>query len=180
LTGVDASPAMLERAQRLLGPDAKLYRRTLPDLGIEGVFDAAVATFDALNYLPAEEFREALKAVAALLRPGGWLVFDLHTDAMRDFTIANPVVTGASDGRHFTISSVVDASARTCDTRIVITDSDDGDNFAEEHRQYFHEAADVLDAVMAAGCALTEITDEYSREPADASTLRATWTARRV
>jgi SAM-dependent methyltransferase len=180
MTGVDASQAMLERARRLLGPGAKLYQRNLPDLGIGGVFDAAVATFDALNYLGAEEFRQTLAATAALLRPGGWLVFDLHTDAMRDFTMANPVVKGTSNGRNFTISSLVDASARTCVTRIVITGSGDGDNFAEEHRQYFHRAADVLDAVMAAGCALTDVTDEYSRQPADASTLRATWTARRT
>jgi hypothetical protein len=93
--------------------------------------------------------------------------------------MANPVVAGTSHGRHFTISSVVDPSMQTCDTRIVITGSDDGDNFAEQHRQYFHRAADVLDAVMAADCALTDVTDEYSRQPADASTLRATWTARR-
>jgi SAM-dependent methyltransferase len=180
VTGVDASPAMLARARRLLGPGAKLYQRTLPNLRIAGVFDAALATFDALNYLTPDEFSHALKATADLLRPDGWLIFDLHTDAMRDFTMANPVVTGVSNGRHFTISSVVDACAQTCDTRVVITGSEDGDNFAEEHRQYFHRAADVLDAVMAAGCTLSDVTDEYSPEPADASTLRATWTARRA
>jgi SAM-dependent methyltransferase len=180
VTGVDASQAMLERARRLLGPRARLCHRVLPDLSVEGTFDAAIATFDALNYLTPDEFRRTLRATAELLRTGGWLIFDLHTDAMCDFTVANPVVTGAADGRHFTISSVVDASARTCDTRIEITGSGDDTSFAEQHRQYFHRAVDVLDALMDAGCALTEVTDEYSRRPADASTLRATWTARRA
>ena len=95
------------------------------------------------------------------------------------FALANPVVAGTADGRHFTLSSVVDPVARTCDTRIMVSRAVDGDAFAEQHRQYFHTAAPVLDALLGAGFALTAVTDEYSHRPADASTLRATWTARR-
>jgi SAM-dependent methyltransferase len=189
VTGVDASPAMLDRARRLLGPSAKLYQRILPDLDISSVFDAAIATFDALNYLTPKELRTGLAAACAQLRPGGWLIFDLHTDAMRDFTVTHPTVSGSQDGRHFTISSVVgctdstdsvDCATHVCDTRIVVIGSGDDDNFAENHRQYFHRPADVLEAVRNAGCTLVSVTDEYSDRPADASTLRATWTARRA
>ena len=49
-----------------------------------------------------------MAAVALRLRPGGWLVFDLHTDAMMDFTISNPVVAGESAGNSFVITSTVD------------------------------------------------------------------------
>ena len=49
-----------------------------------------------------------MAAVAGWLRPAGWLVFDLHTDGMMDFTIANPVVAGTSAGNDFVISSIVD------------------------------------------------------------------------
>jgi hypothetical protein len=98
---------------------------------------------------------------------------------MLDFTIANPVVTGTADGQHFTINSVVDRAARTCDTRILVHRAADGDTFAEQHRQYFHTDAQVLDALLDAGMALTAVTEEYSVRQADASALRATWTARR-
>jgi alpha-beta hydrolase superfamily lysophospholipase len=67
---------------------------TLPDLTIDGVFDAAVSTFDGLNYLTPEELSTTVAAVARLLRPGGWLVFDIHTDAMMRFTIANAFPPG--------------------------------------------------------------------------------------
>ena len=179
VTGVDSSATMLARARRLLGPEAVLIQGSMPGLGVGGVFDAVISTFDALNYLSPPEFGATVAAVARRLRPGGWLVFDLHTTAMLDFTMANPVVAGTADGRHFTLSSVVDPAARTCDTRILVSRAADGDAFAEQHRQYFHTTAQVLDALLDAGLALTAVTDEYSHRPADASTLRATWTARR-
>jgi SAM-dependent methyltransferase len=179
VTGVDSSAAMLARARRLVGSEAVLIQGSMPGLGVGGLFDAVISTFDALNYLSPPEFGATVAAVARRLRPGGWLVFDLHTTAMLDFTMANPVVAGTADGRHFTLSSVVDPAARTCDTRILVSRAADGDAFAEQHRQYFHTAAQVLDALLDAGFALTAVTEEYSHRPADASTLRATWTARR-
>ena len=121
-----------------------------------------------------------MAAVALRLRPAGWLVFDLHTDAMMDFTIANPVVAGESAGNGFVISSIVDPDARTCDTTIELTRPRDGDPFSEQHRQYFHADADVRASLQDAGFAVTAVGEEYTHEPVDASTLRATWTARRL
>ena len=66
-----------------------------------------MCTFDGLNYLTPDELRQTMAAVALRLRPGGWLVFDLHTDAMMDFTISNPDVAGESAGNSFTITSTV-------------------------------------------------------------------------
>jgi hypothetical protein len=152
---------------------------TLPDLEVEGAFDAAVCTFDCLNYLSRDELRSTIAAVAGCLRPAGWLVFDLHTDGMMNFTIANPVVAGQSAGNDFVISSVVNPAARTCDTRIELTRPRDGDPFSEQHRQYFHADADVRASLQDAGFAEIAVGAEYTHEPADASTLRATWTARR-
>ena len=178
VVGVDASEAMLAVARERLGPEVTLSRMTLPDLAVEGVFDAAVCTFDGLNYLTPDELRLTMEAVAACLRPSGWLVFDLHTDAMMSFTIANPTVAGQSAGNDFVISSVVDPGARTCDTRIELPRPRDGDPFTEQHRQYFHVDGDVRASLRDAGFAVTAVGEEYTNEPADASTLCATWTAR--
>ena len=180
VVGVDASDAMLARARERLGADVVLARMALPDLNVEGVFDAAVCTFDGLNYLTPDELRLTMDAVAGCLRPDGWLVFDLHTDAMMNFTIANPDVAGTSAGNDFVISSVVDPGARTCDTTIELTRPRDGDPFSDRHRQYFHTDADVRASLHDAGFAVTAVGDEYTHQPADASTLRATWTARRL
>jgi predicted TPR repeat methyltransferase len=179
VVGVDASAAMLALARERLGPDVELNRMTLPDLAVDGRFDAAVCTYDGLNYLTPDEFGLTMAAVAGCLRPGGWLVFDLHTDAMMEFTSGNPTVAGSSAGNDFVISSVVDAGARTCDTSIVVRRPSDGDAFLEEHRQHFHAAADVRACLENAGFAVLAVEEEYTHEPVAASTLCATWTARR-
>ena len=180
VVGVDASDAMLALARERLGPDVALNRMTLPTLTVDGVFDAAVCTFDGFNYLTPDELRLTMAAVALRLRLGGWLVFDLHTDVMMDFTISNPVVAGESAGNGFVITSTIDRDARTCATTIELTRPRDGDPFSEQHRQYFHTDAEVRAAVQAAGFAVTAVSQEYTHEPAGASTLRATWTARRL
>ncbi len=180
VVGVDASDAMLALARERLGPEVTLSRTTLPDLAVDGVFDAAVCTFDGLNYLTPGDLRLTLEAVSLRLRPAGWLVFDLHTDAMMEFTVANPVVAGESAGHGFVIASAVDSDARTCDTTIELTRPRDGDAFSEQHRQYFHADAEVRTSLQDAGFAVIAVGEEYTHEAVDASTLRATWTARRL
>jgi predicted TPR repeat methyltransferase len=180
IVGVDASDEMLAVARARLGEHGALIRETLPSLTVGGVFDAAVCTFDGLNYLTPDELRLTAAAVARSLRPAGWFVFDLHTDGMMDFTLANPVVAGESAGNDFVISSVVDRKARTCHTKIEVMRPRDGDPFSERHVQYFHADEDVRAVLLAAGFAVIAVNDEYTHVTADASTLRATWTARRL
>ena len=180
VVGVDSSDAMLAVARERLGSEVALSRMTLPDLAVDEVFDAAVCTFDGLNYLTPKELRLTMAAVALRLRTGGWFVFDLHTDSMMSFTISNPNVAGESAENHFLISSTVDPRARTCDTTIEITRPRDGSPFSERHRQYFHADEDVRASLLDASFALSAVSREYTHEPVDASTLRATWTARRL
>ena len=178
VVGVDASAPMLARARDLLGPDVELLEQTLPQLTVEGVFDAAISTFDGLNYLEPTDLTETLVAVAQRLRPGGWIVFDLHTDAMMEFTAANPNVHGSDHGHEFSIASTIDVQARTCDTRVEVTRTVDGDTFVEEHRQYFFTDSHVRVGLIEAGFEQIVVTDEYSDTPADDATFRATWIAR--
>ena len=180
VVGQDGSEAMLARARRLLPPEVQLVRSTLPVLGIEGVYDAAVCTFDGLNYLTPADLRSTLAALSPRIRPAGWLVFDVHTDAMMAFTASRPVVHGEQGEHRFVISSVVDTGARTCDTRIEVASVDGAGAFSEHHRQYFHRAADIRSSLVDAGFEVTAVRDGYSDRPADASALSATWIARRA
>ena len=63
---------MLAQARERLGRKVALSRVTLPDLAVEGVFDAAVCTFDGLNYLAPAQLRQTMALVAPRLRPAGW------------------------------------------------------------------------------------------------------------
>ncbi len=177
VVGIDASTAMLARAGRLLGPQVTLLEQRLPRLDIDGTFDAAISTFDGLNYLTADDFTTSIAAIAARLRPGGWLVFDLHTEAMLAYVSSHTFINGETDGNAFVITSDVDLEARTCNSRIVVTR--DGESFAEDHLQYFHDDRLVHRALADAGLATVGVVDEYTDVSASSSTLRATWIARR-
>jgi predicted TPR repeat methyltransferase len=177
VTGVDASEAMLDRARRLLGPDTRLIRATLPDLPLEDAFDAAVCTMDGFNYLAPEALRRTVAGLAQRLRPSGWLVFDAHTDAMLAFAETRPVVSGETDGHRFVISSAV-ASDVHIDTCIELIPANGDAPFSERHRQYVHSEGLIRLALADVGFEVTAVRDEYSDRPADASTLSATWIAR--
>jgi SAM-dependent methyltransferase len=179
VTGVDASPAMLARARRRLGSGAALVRGTLPDLPVGGTFDAAVSALDGVNHLDPAAFRATLVALAARIRPGGWLVFDAHTDAAMAMMAANPFLRGEQDGHRYTLTAAVDRGARTCDTRIDV-EGEGGAGFTEQHRQWFFPDEDVRGALAAAGFPRVTVTAEYAHRPVDASSLRATWIARRA
>jgi SAM-dependent methyltransferase len=178
VVGIDASEAMLACGRVLLGPAVPLVRATLPDLPVDGDFDAAACTFDGLNYLAPTELRSTISALADHLRAGGWFVFDVHTDAMMAFTVRNPTVSGECDGHRYVITSTVDTSARTCDTRIELTPPGEAAPFSEHHRQYFHSPAQIRSSLRAAGFEVTSVTAEYSDRPLDAAALRATWVTR--
>jgi len=177
VTGVDASEAMLARARHLLGPHAALIRATLPDLPLEMTFDAATCTLDGFTYLAPAALAPTVEAIARVLRPGGWLVFDVHTDAMMALTSSRPVVSGEQEGHRFAILAEVDAEARLCDTRIDVTLDGAPTPFTEHHRQYFHRDADIRSALTDGGFEVVAIRDGYSDRPADESTLSATWIA---
>ncbi len=179
VTGVDASPAMLARARALLGPEVSLVHATLPDAGVAGPFDAAVSTFDGLNYLTPDAFRRSLTAIAARLRPGGWFAFDLHTDAMMALAAGGGVLQGEARGHRWRVTNTVDLRARTCASRVEVTRTADGARFGETHHQHFFGEAEIRAALVGAGFGAVAVTDEYSHRPVDATTLRATWIARR-
>jgi SAM-dependent methyltransferase len=178
VAGVDASEAMLECARRLLGPRATLIHATLPELPLEMTFDAATCTLDGFTYLAPTALGPTVEAIARVLRPGGWLVFDAHTDAMMDLTSARPVVSGEQEGHRFVILAEVDLDARLCDTRIDVTPDGAVVPFSEHHRQYFHRETDVRAALVNGGFEVVGVRDGYSDRPADEATLSATWIAR--
>jgi SAM-dependent methyltransferase len=177
VTGVDASEAMLARARRLLGPHVALIHATLPDLPLETTFDAATCTLDGFTYLAPAALAPTVEAIARVLRPGGWLVFDAHTDAMMGFTSSRPVVSGEQEGHRFVIVAEVDPDARLCDTRIDVTADGAAAPFSEHHRQYFHRKTDIRSALVDGGFEVVGVRDGYSDRPADESTLSATWIA---
>jgi SAM-dependent methyltransferase len=80
VTGMDVSPAMLERARARLGPDVPLHRGDLRSLPRLGEFDVVTCVSDGLNFLLGDgDLRAALHGFRRNLRDGGFAVFDVDT-----------------------------------------------------------------------------------------------------
>lgn len=174
VTGVDASAAMLALARTRLPSSVPLLRAVLPDLPVASPFDAVVSTLDGLNYLPAGDLGATFAAVARILAPGGWLIFDMHGDGARGLMQANPDITGSEAGRSYRLTTQITGDA--CSTTISVH----GDApFTETHTQYLHDSNAIRDALTRSGFTVTRVVDEYSDEPAGTTTIRATWVARR-
>lgn len=183
VVGLDASPAMLALARARLGAQADLIEATLPglpdDARLAGPFDAVVSTFDGLNYLDEAALRSTFAQLVALLRPGGWLVFDLHAEPMLAYVRDNPVVLGEHGDARYSVTYVVDEVARTCRSIMALQVAERPEaGFVEEHRQHLHSDAAVRAALADAGLTAVAVTAEYTTMPVNAQTLRATWVAR--
>jgi len=176
VVGVDASPAMLAGARARLGDDLELLECVLPDLPVDGTFDAAVSTLDGLNYLTLPDFTETVAAVSRVLNPGGWFIFDVHGPGALDFARANPVIRGEQGGSTFTLSSTL--TGRTCEVTIDF-EGPAGEAFTETHTQHLHAMSDVEEALRAVGLEVVAILDEYTDRPITSETLRTTWVTRR-
>jgi SAM-dependent methyltransferase len=74
VTAVDKYEGMLAAAREKC--DADFRRATLPDLPLDGEYDAVVAARGVINHLPPDDLSPALERLAALLGDGGVLVFD--------------------------------------------------------------------------------------------------------
>lgn len=185
VVGLDASPAMLARAAAQLPSGALdtgavvLVEAVLPDLPVEGIFDAAVSTFDGLNYLAPGDFSLSLHALARHIRPRGWLVFDVHGEATAAFLRAHPVLEGQDGDAAFRLTSTVSDDGAMCTTTIDLLHPDESQCFSETHPQYLHSTPDIAAALDDAGFELIKVVNEYTDVPADDQTLRATWIARR-
>lgn len=88
VVGVDRSEAMLEYARarsRILPGSISVLNQDMRCLGAPlppRSFDLALCFFDSLNYLlDDDDLRKTCAGVAALLRPGGYFIFDLNSEA---------------------------------------------------------------------------------------------------
>lgn len=79
VTGVDASPGMLDVAARRVGPRTTLVRGGLHEPP-PGPYDAILCLFDTLNHLGGlDELGGVFGALAAQARPGTLFIFDVTT-----------------------------------------------------------------------------------------------------
>jgi len=174
--GIDNAPAMLAAARSSCRScRVGFMQQDLRSLQLPWRFDLVTANFDTLNHLrdPAE-LRRALHAIAALLRPGGHLVFDLLTPAAaRCLGPRRARLLRLAQGRVWQRVSVA-RGAREIVTRVRIERRWLPD---AQHAERLYRAAEVGAWLREAGLVVRALLDAQTLEPAGVEPARALFVA---
>lgn len=183
VTGVDRSPQMLDRARERLGPDVPVVRGDVRQFQLPGTFDAAVCTFDSINYLVEDgDLAATLGAAAAALRPGGVLIFDVNTRRKLERMLGDSHYGDDLDEFAYVWRNSYDAATHRNTFRITVFRRQEGGHFTryrERHQQRWFSHAEIHAAATTAGFEVTEVRDDYGPQPPTETTLRETWVLRR-
>jgi SAM-dependent methyltransferase len=184
MTGVDASPWMLEAARAKLGDTVPLILGRLPsspaDLDL-GIHDAAICCFDTANYLVSDgELAAGFRQIAAALRSGGLLIVDTNT-RFKFEQLFGAYRFGDDLGEFaYVWRSHFDSTTGRCELvfSFFVAEGELYRRTVERHVQRAYSEAEVGAAMAEAGFTLVKSCDDYSDQPLSATTQRATWVGR--
>ncbi len=162
MTGMDVSPEMLDFAQRKALETGVRSEYVLGDIAAKKLpkkFDFVTAINDCFNYIPKEKLGKALKNVAASLKTGGVLLFDISAPRKFAEKIANTV--SADDREDITYLSFgkVDGDRATLEVSLFVKQADGKYlRLDETHTQYIHTEGEI--SSLLAACGFVDITVE--------------------
>ncbi len=166
VVGVDNSASMLKAALDKYGAVEGLNFRagdmTEVELGFRA--DAFLSTLDAVNYLLwPEQVAACFSRVAAQLRSGGLLIFDISTAKAFAAKAANNFVYNGRDV-FYTIESMFTHSKTICRQYLTIFYKDKGiyHKVTELHKQRIYSAAWLLETLRYAGLTPVGVFNAYS------------------
>ncbi|MFJ4990225.1 class I SAM-dependent DNA methyltransferase [Streptomyces sp. NPDC088732] len=179
VVGVDGAAGMLERARTRTAPGTELHQARLPaPLPVtDASFDAAVCSFDSVNYFRPAQLAELFACVARTLRPGGLFVFDVNTRHKLENLLGNSHYGDDLDSFAYVWRNRYHPEEHRCDFSIsLFTQSVDGfDKQVEQHSQWWFDPSEIRSAALAAGFGLAGVTEDYHDHAPGPETMRETW-----
>jgi len=187
LTGIDISPEMLavaEEKARSKGLKIKWIQQDMKEMDLGSLqFDLVVSMTDSLNYLQGEqELRQVFTGVKALLRSGGWFVFDLNSYYKIQEVFGNHVFTLLEDDIAYIWENTFDHDTNACLINLTFFVRErDGKyrRFSEQHREMGYETDKVCDLLAESGFRVEAVYAEGTFKGPGGKTERIYFVARR-
>ncbi|WP_436911404.1 class I SAM-dependent methyltransferase [Halosimplex marinum] len=158
VTGVDPHEGMLDCAREKCGDEVTFHRGALPDLAVDGRFDAVVAIGGVVNHLPPDALGPAVAALADRLAPDGVLVFDNSPLPPGGNDPAYHV--GEYDGGRYVRVAQMQSRADDRLEWVSVAFTEDGEVFTNSRPMTPFDDREVADALDAEGLAV-ETRDGY-------------------
>lgn len=185
VVGIDRSEHMLAIARERIGAGAVLLAADLPDgPDLDTRFDAAVCTFDSLNYFVAKGAVDGLfRFVARSLRRGGLFVFDVNTRRKLEEVFGSSHHGDDLGDFAYVWRNRYDEGTRCTKFLITLFQQDTSGRYVrseETHTQCWFSHESLRQAAESAGFEVMATTDDYSDRLATADSLREVWVLRRI
>jgi len=187
ISGVDASPAMLEMAEeKLAGRGALLYEQTLPHLDVplpgESGFDLITSFYDSLNYLLTKrDLKATYRAAYKHLRPGGLFVFDMNTDEALKVIWDGHVYADTQDDLAWIWKNVYDENKQSADciATFFVKSGKHWERFTEVHTERAYKNSEIRAMLKEVGFTVRGIYKCATFEKATRKTYRIAVAAQR-
>jgi SAM-dependent methyltransferase len=182
MTGVDASPDMLDLARDKLGESVPLILARMPAPAHPdfGDHDAAICCFDTANYLIEDgQLAASFRQIAGALRPGGLFIFDTNTQFKFEHWFANHRFGDDLDEFAYVWRSRHDADTHRCEFLLsfFVAEGELYRRSVERHIQRSFSEDEVTIALAESGFVVVGTCEEYSDKECSPTTPRITWVA---
>ena len=174
VTGIDQSREMLAEASQKCR--ATFVLQDMKKLQLPRPMDMAVIVNDGVNYLNGSELVPFFTNLAANLRDGAPLVFDVSTPYKLQNVLGNNVFFVDDDEATLLWSNKTHADKTVLSLTLFEKNGEHYKRFDEQHLQYAHTFETLTSALVQAGFQLVEITAEYGKKLTNTA-LRATYFA---
>ncbi|WP_329172847.1 class I SAM-dependent DNA methyltransferase [Streptomyces sp. NBC_01477] len=178
VAGVDSSEGMLDKARGNVADGTRLVRADLPAAALPGGFDAAVCTFDSVNYMAGEDgLVQLLESVAAALSPTGVFLFDVNTRGKLENIFGDSHYGDDCGDFAYVWRNRHHPEQQSVDFLITLFLREGGafTRYEEHHRQRWFSHEEIRAAADRAGFRVLEVLDDYTPAPATQDSFRETW-----
>ncbi|GAA1918624.1 class I SAM-dependent DNA methyltransferase [Streptantibioticus ferralitis] len=178
VTGVDASERMLEQARVNTAEGTEFISAVLPAAELPGGFQAAICTFDSVNYMSGPgDLSLFLTAVGNALEPSGVFVFDVNTRHKLENVFGSSHYGDDCGDYAYVWRNRYAPDARCVDFLITLFLREQGvfTRHEERHRQRWFSHEEIRAAAAAAGFKVSLVVDDYGDAQAHEASLRETW-----
>lgn len=184
LTGVDASPEMLQEALGRQEEQQILYLlQPMQELELDGCVRAVCSVCDCINYvLEEEELLETFRRVWTCLEPGGIFIFDVNTDYKYRQLLGDNTFAESRDEGAFIWENYYDeeSSVNEYDLTLFIPEETGlYRRYTETHLQRKYPLLLLEKFLRETGFSEVEMYEDYTKSPAREDSERVTFIARK-
>lgn len=180
LTGLDMSAEMLsvaEEKSRSKGLQINWLQQDMLEMTLGGLkFDLVISMTDSLNYLSTlDDLKLVFAKVSEVLKPGGWLIFDLNSLYKLKTVFGSKVFTLSDEDVAYIWENSFDPASRTClmDLTFFVREKDGRyRRFTEQHTETGYEIEQVTELLAQTGFVVKALLAEETYEKPGPQTER--------